>query len=182
MKIYTKTGDGGETGLLGGDRIGKDSLRIEVIGGFDELNAYVGVTLLSQLPVEVSHRLSTLQSQIFDMGSELACPPGGKFQLDSITTADIEQLEAEIDQFTTELPELKNFILPGGTPGAAHLHFLRAICRRLERNLLRLSKEEPIRSELIQFLNRLSDWTFCAARLVNFRESVADVPWSKGVK
>jgi cob(I)alamin adenosyltransferase len=180
VKIYTKTGDSGETGLLGGDRIAKDSHRINVIGTLDELNAYVGVTLLSPLPSLVQFRLSSLQNHLFDIGSELACPPGGKFALTSVEDNHTLTLENEIDKMTSELPELKNFILPGGTPGASHLHYIRSLARRLERNLLELHRVDPIRPQLLQFVNRLSDWLFCAARYSNAKDNVSDVAWSKG--
>jgi cob(I)alamin adenosyltransferase len=180
VKIYTKTGDKGDTGLLGGDRVSKNSPRIHAIGSMDEVNAYVGIALLSDLPALVTQRLGSLQHTLFDLGSELACPPDGKFELISVKAEHIESIEQEIDQMTDELPPLKNFILPGGTIGAAHLHYLRAIVRRLERDLLRLNEEEPLRNEMLIFVNRLSDWLFCSARYVNHKLGVSDVAWKKG--
>lgn len=182
MKIYTKTGDAGETGLLGGDRVSKASLRMEVIGTLDELNAWFGVCLLSPGPESVLATLTWLQSLLFDLGAELACPPDGKFELTSVFTGDIERLEQEIDQMTEKLPELKNFILPGGTPLATHLHVTRAVSRRLERSLVALSAQTFVRNEPLQFINRLSDWIFCSCRFVNFESAVADIPWSKREK
>lgn len=180
MKIYTKTGDSGQTGLLGGDRIEKDSARIESIGAIDELNAYIGVCIATCPLPEIAAQLTRVQNQLFDLGSELACPPGGKFELVSITTTQIELLESEIDSMDQELPPLKNFILPGGSEFAAHLHFARTLCRRAERQLLALHRINSLRSELIIYVNRLSDWMFCLARLANLRLGTAEQLWSKG--
>ncbi|MEI7577833.1 MAG: cob(I)yrinic acid a,c-diamide adenosyltransferase [Armatimonadota bacterium] len=179
MKIYTKAGDAGETGLLGGNRISKADLRMEVIGTLDELNASLGVCLLCPGPMLVLNTLSWLQSLLFDVGSEFACPPDGKFELISVNSADIERLEVEIDEMTAVLPELKNFILPGGSPLSAQLHIARAVCRRLERSLVAFSGQTKVRNEPLQFVNRLSDWIFCSCRLANFESGVADIPWSK---
>jgi cob(I)alamin adenosyltransferase len=182
VKIYTKTGDGGETGLLGGDRVAKNSPRITVIGTLDEVNAFVGIARQLNFPDLIGNRLERLQSQLFDIGSELACSPGGKFDLRSVGAKSIEDLELEIDKITLELPPLKNFILPGGTPQSANLHYLRALSRRLERDLLNLNSSEPVRTELLQFVNRLSDWLFCGARYANFTHGVEDVAWVKGTE
>jgi len=182
MKIYTKTGDEGQTGLLGGDRVGKDSARIEAIGSFDELNAYMGICVIAMEDEALRAKLLRIQNQIFDIGSELACPPDGKFDIQSVDTEDILVLESEIDEMDAELPPLKAFILPGGTSTSAHLHFLRAICRRTERTLLALHRINPVRNELIMYVNRLSDWMFCLSRLVNQRSGVEEQKWSKGVK
>ena len=179
MKIYTKTGDEGQTGLLGGNRISKDSARIHAIGEIDELNAYVGVCLL-HTDHEESAKLIRIQNHLFEIGSELACPAGGKFDITSVTTAEIEELEVEIDDMTKELPELKHFILPGGSPVAAHLHYLRALCRRAERSLLGLHSANPVRSELIIYVNRLSDWIFCFSRFSNHGTGIAEQKWTKG--
>jgi cob(I)alamin adenosyltransferase len=182
MKIYTKTGDQGQTGLLGGDRIHKESERIEAIGTIDELNAYVGVCIASISDPFFSAKLTRIQNQLFDLGSELACPPDGKFEIVSVSQGDIELLEREIDEMDEELPPLKSFILPGGTLEASHLHFLRAICRRAERTILVLHRMNPVRNELIMYVNRLSDWIFCFSRLFNLRQGVEEQKWSKGVK
>ncbi len=182
MKIYTKTGDQGETGLLGGDRTPKDSLRIHVIGEIDELNAYVAVCLTVIECQEDCEKLIRIQNQLFDVGSELACPPGGKFELTSVTPQDIEILEQELDGMESELPSLQHFILPGGSVAAVHLHYLRAICRRAERSLLALHRINPLRSELIMYVNRLSDWIFCFSRLLNHRKGIEEQKWSKGTK
>jgi cob(I)alamin adenosyltransferase len=179
MKIYTKTGDEGQTGLLGGDRVPKDSQRIHAIGEIDELNAYAGICCTFIEAEVLKSRLIRVQNHLFDIGSELACPPGGKFDLTSVSTSDIEQLERELDEMEAELPPLKQFILPGGTGASAHLHFLRTICRRAERVLLTLHTANPVRSELIIYVNRLSDWIFCFSRLLNHRSGVEEQKWSK---
>jgi cob(I)alamin adenosyltransferase len=179
VKIYTKAGDNGETGLLGGDRIAKNSLRIHAIGEVDELNASLGVVAANL--VEVSHRQAVewIQNRLFDLGSELACPANGKFQIESITATQIQRLELEIDAFTDRLPPLKNFILPGGTIGASHVHMSRSVCRRAERAVTELNESEPLRGEPLQFLNRLSDWLFCFSRILNFEANLEDVIWQK---
>ncbi len=182
MKIYTKAGDQGETGLLGGDRVSKSDLRMDVIGTLDELNAWLGVCLLCTGPREVLETLQWLQDVLFELGSEFACPPDGKFELASIVDSDTQRLEAEIDLMIAKLPELKNFILPGGTSLATNLHIARAVCRRLERLLVALSAHTKVRNEPLCFINRLSDWIFCSCRFANFDSGVADVPWNKREK
>lgn len=182
MKIYTKAGDQGETGLLGGDRIRKSDLRMDVIGTIDELNAAFGVCRWLTASSSLEPTLNWLQNALFDLGSELACPPGGKFELTSVEDSDIERLELEIDKMTDQLPELKNFILPGGSPLAAQLHVARAVCRRLERVLVELSADSFVRNEPLRFVNRLSDWIFCSCRFANFESGVTDIPWNKREK
>lgn len=179
MKIYTKAGDTGETGLLGGDRISKADLRMDVIGTLDELNAWFGVCLLQPGPAPVVETLGWLQNVLFDLGAEMACPPDGRFEIASVASADIERLEQEIDLMTAKLPELKNFILPGGSSLAANLHVARAVCRRLERSLVALSTDTKLRNEPLQFVNRLSDWIFCSCRFANQESGVTDIPWKK---
>ena len=179
MKIYTRTGDEGLTGLLGGDRIAKDSERIEAIGAIDELNAYLGVCCTTIDNPAYLEKLERIQNSLFDLGSELACPPGGKFNLTSVTVADIERLEKEIDEMDSELLPLKEFILPGGSVASAHLHYLRAVCRRAERGLFRLQGVNPVRREPIIYINRLSDWIFCFSRLLNHQSGVAERKWTK---
>jgi len=178
MKIYTKTGDTGDTGLLGGDRISKASARMDVIGNLDELNANLGLAVTTGIG-ELAPALLRIQAQLFDLGAEFAAPSGSKFEYISVTEVEINQLETEIDSMTDRLPPLKNFILPGGTVGAAHLHICRAVCRRAERSILELHRESPVRSEVLRFVNRLSDWLFTAARKANQDAGVADVPWRK---
>jgi len=179
VKIYTKTGDDGSTGLLGGDRISKTSSRITAIGEVDELNAAIGVVRLHAAGHPLDAVLLRVQHSLFDLGSELACPPDGKFDLHAITEAHVELLEKSIDEQTAALEPLKNFILPGGTPLAAHLHLARAVCRRAERAVLDLHSEAPVRPGSREFLNRLSDWLFTAARTANASSNVVDIAWQK---
>lgn len=176
MKIYTRTGDDGGTGLYGGDRIAKTSARIQAIGDVDELNALIGVCRAAG-PTTLDERLVEIQCRLFDLGAELACPPGGKFDVQSISERHIGALERSIDEQTEKLPPLKAFILPGGSPGAASLHHARAVCRRAERSVLLLAEDAPVREEIRRFLNRLSDWLFTAARTVNAECHVMDVTW-----
>ena len=176
MKVYTRTGDSGTTGLLGGDRTPKRSLRISAIGDVDELNAAIGIAATTGFAYE---DLSKVQNWLFDLGSELACPPGGKFQIESVGPAHIEWLEQSMDAQETHLEPLKEFILPGGHPSAAHLHLARTICRRAERSLWHLAEEEPVREVVLTFLNRLSDWLFVSARTANAVHNVSDRKWQK---
>lgn len=178
MKIYTRAGDDGETGLLGGDRVSKTSPRITAIGSVDTLNAALGWAAVAT-DADSRRLLQRVQSRLFDVGAELACPPGGKFALTSVQPSDEAELEAEIDGWTEKLTELKNFILPGGSERSARLHMARATCRDAERTLLLLHAEEPLRSEILRYINRLSDWLFTLARWENYREGVSDIPWKK---
>lgn len=178
MKVYTRTGDDGETGLLGGDRIEKTSRRITAIGEVDELNAALGLARAEGAEA-LDQTLATVQNLLFDLGAELACPPGGKFALENIQEAHVAHLESSIDTLTAALPPLKNFILPGGTRLGACLHLARAVCRRAERAILLLHEFEPVRAPSLHFMNRLSDWLFVAARTANASENVPDVPWRK---
>ena len=175
MKIYTRTGDDGDTGLLGGDRVAKTSLRIVAIGDVDELNATLGLALAQGAPSEL-HRL---QCWLFDLGAELASPPGGKFDAASIGPAHVAWLEGEIDRLMDALPPLKAFILLGGSPAAAALHLARVVCRRAERAVLDLHAAETVREEARTFVNRLSDYLFAAARAANAAAGVPDVEWHR---
>ncbi len=177
MKIYTKTGDDGETGLLGGGRIAKNSLRIAAIGDIDELNASLG--LARSLGANSDGELHRLQCWLFDLGSELAAPPGSKFDVAAIGPEAVAWLEEQIDREMGSLPPLKAFILPGGTPAAAALHVARAVCRRAERALLDLHEVEPLRENLRVFVNRLSDYLFAIARSANAASNVSDVEWHR---
>ena len=177
MKIYTKTGDKGETGLVGGSRISKNSDRIQAIGDVDELNAAIGVARSEGVTGSLASTLEWLQSALFDLGAELASPPGAKITFVILTIAAAEKLEQDIDEQTANLPPLKNFILPGGSRLAAQLHLARTICRRAERSALKLHEQKALRPEVLTFLNRLSDWLFVAARTANKLENVEDVPW-----
>lgn len=179
MKIYTKTGDDGTTGLFGGARVKKTALRVEAYGTVDELNAALGVARASQLVAAVDAVLAQVQVDLFTLGAELACVPGkeDKMKMALLEMRDAERLERAIDDAEAGLPALTNFILPGGSPGAAHLHFARTVCRRAERAVLAI-EDGPVRADLVVYLNRLSDLLFVLARRVNHEARVADVPWA----
>lgn len=176
MRIYTRTGDAGETGLIGGQRVAKASLRIAAVGDVDELNATLGVARTHLVDSPLLQVVDRVQHRLFDLGAELAAPSTG---FDSVDGLDIEQLERSIDELGARLPPLKEFILPGGSPAAASLHVSRCVCRRAERTVLALHAEEPLRDEVLAFLNRLSDWLFTAARTANHDLGLPDVVWRK---
>jgi cob(I)alamin adenosyltransferase len=177
VRIYTKGGDAGETGLLGGGRIAKNSLRIRAIGEVDELNAAIGVARgHGAQPDDEFHRI---QCWLFDLGGELAAPPESKFDAAAIGPEATAWLEASIDRHMETLPPLRAFILPGGSPAAAALHLARTVCRRAERSVLDLHEVEPVRENVRAFLNRLSDYLFAAARSANAASDVRDVEWHR---
>lgn len=171
-KIYTRTGDTGTTGLSGGERVAKDSLRIEVIGQVDELNCAVGMVLVHAIRPILQDVLSEVQHKLFDLGGELSMP-GYQAVLDEDVTA----LEQALDTCNAELPPLKEFILPGGGPAAAACHMARAICRRAERCMVTLGRTEEINSHGQRYLNRLSDLLFVASRLLARDEGGSEVLW-----
>lgn len=176
MRLYTKTGDDGTTGLIGGSRVAKSDIVIQAVGSLDELNACLGLVRLSA-EEELSGWLVRIQAALFSCGAEVACPEGGRFKeeadLEPLTAA----LEASIDQQTANLAELRNFILPGGTLLAAQLHWARTVCRRAERILVELNQTHKVRSDVLKLVNRLSDWLFVCARSANAAVGVDDVPW-----
>lgn len=176
MKIYTKTGDTGDTGLFGGARVSKASDRIASYGDVDELNCILGRVRLHPFGDANDALLAAIQSQLFDVGAELASP-GKSNGLDPIGDSEIEAMEHAIDRAETELAPLRTFVLPGGSPLAAELHVARTVCRRAERQIVALAAKEPVRGEVIRYVNRLSDLCFVLARLANHRAGVADVPW-----
>jgi cob(I)alamin adenosyltransferase len=179
MKIYTKTGDAGETGLFGGGRVGKDDLRVASYGEVDELNAVLGLASAHGLPPELAERVARVQAELFTLGSVLATPAGGKVKIPSLHPEWVTTLEMEIDAADVELPPLKNFILPGGSTGAAWLHLARATCRRAERAIVALSRREKLEPIVEVYVNRLSDWLFTMARLANHRAGVAEPVWKQ---
>ena len=176
MKIYTKTGDDGTTGLVGGARTFKSSLRMEAIGDVDELNAVLGLVRLDD---PESDLLRKIQNWLFEVGGELASPADHARAVRSIGAQQIQELEDSIDIIWAELPPLTNFILPGGCRLAAQIHLARTVCRRAERSVTRLHEEDNISQELRTFLNRLSDWLFAYARKANASAGVNDVPWER---
>lgn len=177
MRIYTKTGDDGTTGLIGGDRVAKIDLRIEALGAIDELNALIGIAALTLEGSELYAKLIALQSRLFDVGAEVATPMDNQYFRPATMDEDVLSMEHDIDLWFSEMEPLRNFILPGGTMGSAQLHLCRTVCRRAERTLLTLQTEAEVRSELLAYLNRLSDWFFAAARYANHLAGVADVKW-----
>jgi cob(I)alamin adenosyltransferase len=181
MKIYTKTGDSGETGLFGGPRVSKDAPRIETYGTVDELNSVLGVARAQGLESEFDALLGRIQNELFALGAQLATPDPAGHQTQLVGPAEIAALEQAIDRFEKGLEPLKQFILPGGTPAAAQLHLARTVCRRAERRLVMLVNQsaEPIAGDLVVYLNRLSDLLFVMARAVNRAANQADVPWQK---
>ena len=169
MKIYTKTGDAGETGLFAGARVRKDDVRIEAYGTVDELNAAIGLARSEGLPPEIEQTLERVQSELFSVGAELATPDPVKHGMALIGDAQIHKLEAAIDHLEAGLPPLKQFILPAGSRGGAFLHLARGICRRAERRVVTLANtsETAISPTLVTYLNRLGDYLFVAARFAN---------------
>jgi cob(I)alamin adenosyltransferase len=179
MKIYTKTGDDGETGLYRGPRVRKDAIRIEAYGTVDELNAVLGVVRTETLPEDVDTLLGRIQHHLFDLGAELATPNAAAQGMAMIGATHIEILEHAIDHYEERLPPLTSFILPGGSRAAADLHLGRTICRRAERRLVTLTVTEEISPSLVIYLNRLSDLLFVLARAVNVAAGKPDVSWNK---
>jgi cob(I)alamin adenosyltransferase len=179
MKIYTKTGDRGDTGLFGGGRVSKACARVDAYGEVDELNSVIGLARSEPFDREVDALLEQVQSRLFDLGAELATSPDSKVELGIalVSEDEVVRLEQAIDRAETELAPLKTFILPGGSRAAAALHLARTVCRRAERKLVALSESETIRAECLRYLNRLSDTLFVLARLANHRAGVADQPW-----
>lgn len=181
MKIYTKTGDRGETGLFGGPRVGKDAPRIEAYGTVDELNSVLGLVRAQLAAGEIDVLAARIQNDLFALGAQLATPDPSAHQTALIGPPQIAALESAIDHFEARLEPLTEFVLPGGTPAAAHLHLARTVCRRAERRVVTLSRHssEPIATDVIVYLNRLSDLLFVLARAVNREAGVGDVAWQK---
>jgi cob(I)alamin adenosyltransferase len=185
MKIYTKTGDRGDTGLFGGGRVPKDHVRVDAYGEVDELNSTLGLVIL-QLDAAgeqaLADGLRQVQGDLFTIGANLATPApedGGRENayIPPLDPARIEALEQWIDAGDDELEPLTSFVLPGGSPAAAVLHLARTVCRRAERRVVTLSHQATVRSEYVMYLNRLSDLLFTLARVANHRAGVPDVPW-----
>ena len=176
MKIYTKTGDAGETGLFGGGRVPKDDARVRAYGEVDELNAWIGFAIAIHLPTFESNVLEVIQRDLFSIGAELATPDRAKLRA-ALDAATVGALERVIDSYDPKLTPLKNFILPGGSPKAAALHVARTVCRRAERSVVTLARSQPVNPLIIQYLNRLSDLLFVLARAVNMQTGHDDIPW-----
>lgn len=185
QRIYTKSGDTGTTGLFGGQRVGKDALRVEAYGTVDELNSVLGLARAQSEDTrlsEVDELLGQIQPLLLHLGADLATPEAdgekhGRIQIVRITATQTEQMEQAIDRLTAEIAPLTHFILPGGALPAATLHLARTVCRRAERLVVHLSRVETVNPEALRFLNRLSDLLFTMARAVNHRLEVPDVLW-----
>jgi cob(I)alamin adenosyltransferase len=178
MKIYTKQGDAGETGLYGNVRVPKDDLRIRSYGGLDELNACLGLVLSeSPLSMELKTQLSRVQAELFQLGAELATPRGKSTGIRLVDDPEIAQLEKEIDSMESRLQPLKTFILPGGSRASSLLHLARTVSRRAERDMVSMNRSEPQRPVVLQYINRLSDYLFVCARFANHEAGVSDLPW-----
>jgi len=174
-KIYTRTGDKGETGLGDGSRIAKDSLRVEAYGTTDELNSIIGMILAYSLPDEINTCLQGVQHDLFDLGSELCVPNYNKLTSDYVT-----RLEEVLDELNNELPMLKEFILPAGGHATSACHLARSVCRRAERRVVSLNREEPLSPHVVSYLNRLSDLLFVTARILARHENGSEVLWQPG--
>jgi cob(I)alamin adenosyltransferase len=175
-RVYTRTGDDGTTALTGGSRVPKDAARVELYGTVDELNATIGLALASGLDAEIATPLAGIQNELFHLGAELSNPAQGSAG-PRLGAKHVEALETLMDRLSESLPPLENFVLPGGSPGAAALHVARTVCRRTERLAVATARSEPISEVAIAYLNRLSDALFVAARFENVRKGVADVLW-----
>lgn len=171
-KIYTRTGDAGQTGLTGGERVDKDCARIEAIGDVDELNSAIGLVLVHDIPLEVRECLVLVQHNLFNLGGELSMPGQSL-----ITVGDVEGLERTLDEFNANLPPLKEFILPGGGPAAATCHLARTVCRRAERRVIALARAESVNVPARVYLNRLSDLLFVLCRVIAHAGGEEEVYW-----
>jgi len=179
VKIYTRTGDAGETGLFDGRRVSKADLRVDAYGEIDELNAAIGVVLAAGVGPDIAAMLEKVERELFAVGGRLADPShrvAERVQKMSVGGSDVLRLEQWIDQLEAELPPIRRFILPGGSPAGAALHLARTICRRAERRVVALGADE-VDSDLLAYVNRLSDFLFVAARAVNRRAGVPELEW-----
>jgi cob(I)alamin adenosyltransferase len=177
MKIYTRTGDDGSTGLLGPGRVPKSSPRIEAYGSVDELNAVLGTVRALDTGRWIDAELGAIQSLLFTLGASLAAVAAGARDLDRLGPDDVVQLEQWIDRLDAPLPPLKTFVLPAGTALAAQLHLARTVCRRAERRVVALAAIEPVDGDTLRYLNRLADLLFVMARACNQRAGVAETAW-----
>jgi cob(I)alamin adenosyltransferase len=175
-RIYTRTGDDGSTGLAGGERVRKDSARIGAIGAVDELNATIGLLRGAAPPEPVDEVLEAVQHRLFDLGGELAMPG-----TELLAASRVQELEQALDRFNADLPPLQEFILPGGNEAAARCHLARTVCRRAERELLRLARDETVNPVSGRYLNRLSDLLFVLARVLARRDGGREVYWRKDI-
>lgn len=180
FKIYTKTGDDGTSGLIGGTRVEKNDERLEAYGTIDELNSWIGLIRTGNYETEINSMLEFVQNKLFEIGSHLATDETKSDLKDRFvcTPSDIELLELEMDRMQNQLPELKNFILPGGSTFAGYSHVSRTVCRRAERRISTISKKGYIQKSILIFINRLSDYLFVLARYINFKLTVSETIWN----
>ena len=179
MKIYTKTGDKGQTSLIGGTRVPKHHIRIESYGTVDELNSWIGLINDQDIAQESKTILSEIQDRLFTIGSSLASDPEkSKMKIPDLHQSDIELLENQIDKMNEVLPEMRNFILPGGHTTISYCHLARCVCRRAERNVIHLHETEYVNEIVIVYLNRLSDYLFVLARFVAHQMNVNEIAWN----
>jgi cob(I)alamin adenosyltransferase len=178
MKIYTKTGDKGETSLIGGTRVPKHHIRIESYGTVDELNSWIGLINDQDIAQESKTNLSEIQDRLFTIGSSLASDPEkSKMKIPDLHASDIELLENQIDKMNEMLPEMRHFILPGGHTSISYCHLARCVCRRAERNVIHLHETEYVNEMVIVYLNRLSDYLFVLARFIGHQLNVNEIAW-----
>ncbi len=183
-RIYTRTGDAGDTGLFGGGRVAKDHPRVEAYGTVDELNAAIGVALEAARDARIRECLAGVQPDLFVVGAILATPPAAQGRkapaVPGLPEGRVDELEGMIDRAEEDLPELRAFIMPGGSAGGAALHLARTVCRRAERRVVSLARTDDVPDALVVYLNRLSDLLFTLARLENRRAGAAESEWSPG--
>jgi cob(I)alamin adenosyltransferase len=179
-RVYTRTGDDGTTGLGGGQRVPKDSVRIETYGTVDELSSEIGAAVALGLSSRLAETLARIQNELFNVGSDLCILEEDKARMPVpvVEARHVEALERLMDELSSELPALDNFILPGGSPGAAQLHVARTVCRRAERLAVALAREEAVGPFVVKYLNRLSDALFVMARYENLQKGIPDVLWN----
>ena len=185
-KLYTRTGDRGDTALFGGRRVPKDHPRVEAYGTVDELNAALGVAAAAIRQRKLVATIQTIQNELFNVGAELASDPTarGRKKKDTVVRLDpakVEWLEAPIDEYDARVPTLRTFILPAGSPAAPALHLARTVCRRAERTVVTLARDEPVSPAIIVYLNRLCDLLFVLARYLNKTDRRRELPWRKDV-
>ncbi len=173
-RIYTRTGDKGTTGLGDGTRVDKDSLRVEAYGTVDELNSLIGMLVSYEIPAEIARQLVAIEHDLFDIGGELSIPGHNV-----VTDSQVQRLEQFLDTLNADLEPLEEFILPGGTTAAAVCHLARTVCRRAERRIVSLAREETLNTTSLRYLNRLSDLLFVLARSLNCAAGVKDVLWNR---
>lgn len=177
MKIYTKKGDKGQTSLIGGSRVPKYHVRIEAYGSVDELNSWLGLLGSIEALDDQKKLIHRIQNELFNIGSILATEEGSSFKPPAIDSEIIVAMETSMDSMQSELPELKNFVLPGGDPANAQAHIARCVCRRAERKIVELAENEEMQEEILSTVNRLSDWLFVLSRWILFKSGGEEIKW-----